>query len=819
LLAIATIGRCAPAPPSLEELSRNGYRDLEAGRPDQGLVAAAQGRRRARDEGAEAWVRSFQVLEAEALVSQRRNAEALQRLDRAMAPVAPTDVVGTRALMTRALALCRSPGRSDEATADFEAASRAALELRSTRLAAEVALRRGSCHFLHERWSAAEADYRSTLEAARSEGATLLQAHAAGSIGLVLVRTGRYDEATDWLRRALQLASGPEAELARLKIMINAGWCDSLLGDYERAGETLRQAAEMAAARGLTGDRLVALTNLGNTHYKRGEHSRAMEDYEQALRIARELGSRADEALLLANLGAVALEQARYDDAAAFVARALPITRELKDEAGQQLCAFIEAEIAAGRGDGEAAADRYQGLIADPRTPAELLWEVHAALARAHVGAGRPAAAQVEFTRAFSTMERVRSSLGEVDRRITFSSSLRRFQDDYVDFLVSSGKQQEALLVADGSKGRSLSERLVAEGLTPRAVPSIAGLRAIARSTGATLVSYWVAPRRSFVWLVTPGGVEMRVLPGASGLGRDVEAYRAGLLRARDLLAEERLLGERLWRTLVPGSVGARLIVVPDGPLHLLNLEALVVPGAQPHYWLEDVTVVEAPSLALLREARFAGERGRARALIIGDPVPPNPEFPRLVHAAHEVPAIAELFGPERSTVYSGLAADPSCYRGARPLDYDFIHFAGHVVANRERPLDSAVVLSATREGYKLYAREIAGIPLRAELVTLSACRGAGSRTYAGEGLVGMAWAFLGAGAENVVGGLWDVEDASAAQLMEDVYRALEAGVDPAAAVREAKLRMLRSGTAFRKPFYWAPFVVYTGSARSLGAG
>jgi len=51
-------------------------------------------------------------------------------------------------------------------------------------------------------------------------------------------------------------------------------------------------------------------------------------------------------------------------------------------------------------------------------------------------------------------------------------------------------------------------------------------------------------------------------------------------------------------------------------------------------------------------------------------------------------------------------------------------------------------------------------LPLQAELVTISACRSAGARTYSGEGLVGLAWAFLNAGAHNVVAGLWNVEDA-----------------------------------------------------------
>src|SRR5687767_15402840 len=49
---------------------------------------------------------------------------------------------------------------------------------------------------------------------------------------------------------------------------------------------------------------------------------------------------------------------------------------------------------------------------------------------------------------------------------------------------------------------------------------------------------------------------------------------------------------------------------------------------------------------------------------------------------------------------------------------------------------------------YRLAARDIAQHPLSARLVTISSCDGAGTATYAGEGLVGLAWAFLHAGAQ-----------------------------------------------------------------------
>jgi CHAT domain-containing protein len=78
--------------------------------------------------------------------------------------------------------------------------------------------------------------------------------------------------------------------------------------------------------------------------------------------------------------------------------------------------------------------------------------------------------------------------------------------------------------------------------------------------------------------------------------------------------------------------------------------------------------------------------------------------------------------------------------------------------------------------------------------------------------LVGLSWAFLRAGAHNVIGALWEVSDASTPQLMDELYGGLKKGMHPDSALRNAKLSMLHSSNAFRRPFYWAPFQLYTGS-------
>ncbi len=137
------------------------------------------------------------------------------------------------------------------------------------------------------------------------------------------------------------------------------------------------------------------------------------------------------------------------------------------------------------------------------------------------------------------------------------------------------------------------------------------------------------------------------------------------------------------------------------------------------------------------------------------------------------------------------------------------IHFAAHAEANSQTPLESAIILSNSGGRFKLYARDIAGLKLSADLVTISACRSAGARAYGGEGLVGFAWAFLQSGARSVIAGLWDVGDNSSSRLIQDLYKGLASGSRPAAALRQAKLELLHSSGSYRKPYYWAPFQTY----------
>ncbi|HSC45531.1 MAG TPA: CHAT domain-containing protein, partial [Candidatus Acidoferrum sp.] len=198
--------------------------------------------------------------------------------------------------------------------------------------------------------------------------------------------------------------------------------------------------------------------------------------------------------------------------------------------------------------------------------------------------------------------------------------------------------------------------------------------------------------------------------------------------------------------------------------------------------------------------------------LLVGNPLLAAPEYPPLPQAAREMDLIPRHFPENRRFLLAGQKATASQYLNSHPENFSLLHFTAHGTSSRLQPLESAVILSPDGDSYKLYARDILQHPLSAYLVTVSACNGAGTKTYAGEGLVGLSWSFLRAGSHNVIAGLWEVSASSTPQMMDQLYQNLLAGQDPATALRNAKLSLVHSSGNYRRPFYWAPLVLYSGT-------
>lgn len=776
------------------------------------MEQAREGERRAERlaDPVAAW--SFRVLEAEVYAKRREMPAALDLL-RGLAPAGVPDRPRIRAQMTEAFARCYLATSSPTSArvdieAPFREANRGALALGAIDLATEVELRRATCLIYQGDYPAAESVLQGALATTQAHGLQRLEAHLSGSVAFSRLRTSRFDDAADWLERSLALSSRIGTRAIDIKLLGNLGWCYTMLGDADKALPLLERAEKLAEERGYVEDLELVLAHRGEVYRQMGRLDLARQAYERALAVGRGLANRDVAREILASLEAVALEQGDHAQAERYAQQAPSLG--LQDTT---LPPLIAAEIQTQRGDRAGAQRLIEGALRAPATVTEQRWKAHAQLAQLHRLAGRPVAAEREFLAAEGAVERLREELAQDTYDFLLYGSLTRFYDQRVAFLLERGRGQEALRVADRARGRVLWGKL-GRGPGTRSPPQ--SFEDAAAALGASLVFYRLAPEVSTAWIATAQGTRWVSLTGAKRVCALVKRHQASVLQGRDLVTRDAGAAQELFDLLLAPlgkevGPGRRVILVPDGCLSELAFESLVVPTPAPHYWIEDVVVGRTPSLALLGVAAAPEPATSKKLLLLGDPVQAAPEFPSLASAYREVAQVQAQFAPADREVYAREKAQPDAYRSASPSRFALIHFAAHATANRDLPLESAVVLSRAHAGasYKLYARDIAAVPIQARLVTLSACRGAGARTYAGEGLVGLAWAFLHAGARNVVASLWNVEDASTALLMEHLYREIDRGTAPVDALRSAKLSLLRSPTAYRKPFYWAPFVVY----------
>ncbi len=340
------------------------------------------------------------------------------------------------------------------------------------------------------------------------------------------------------------------------------------------------------------------------------------------------------------------------------------------------------------------------------------------------------------------------------------------------------------------------------------------------------LLEYLITDSNTFVFVLNADSAA--VVP----LGISGESLSEILEFAREVIqaAEQENLG-RLWRApmrrlynalirpleedgLLVG--GQSLVIVPHRELHYLPFQALLHPE-EGDFLVERFQISYAPSAStwLRIRNRFRGNEeiplpGAALLKEEGSSVlVMAPRTGELPGSRYEAETVEELFG-DRARLFLGNEASEATFRDWAPSS-DIVHLATFGWLNKTNPLFSHIELAPMPgDPGVLEVHEIFGLRLRAHLLALSACETAlGSGTLRdvppGDEWVGLASAFLVAGADNVLASLWRVEDLATSDLMGRFYRYLASGNDVRAALAKAQ-RELLSTPDKDHPFYWAGF-------------
>jgi len=458
--------------------------------------------------------------------------------------------------------------------------------------------------------------------------------------------------------------------------------------------------------------------------------------------------------------------------------------------------------------------------------------------AQVAAGAGRMDAALAHLGRAEAALAARRAAITDRSERIMAIRARRLDFDagygipDVVRRFGAAGRGAEALYAAELHRAQTVLRRVERRssvgGVVSTTAPSgrsdaladwsPAGARLLASRLPArtalvefvigrngepsTILRVW-RDRIEAVPVQLPADIGERIAEFSAALEADLPARAAGLA-----------LGGVLLPSLAPLLAGDvdRILIVPDGPLHRLPFEALVLPDGR--RLLEAVDVVMLPSARVLQLQPAPQRRGEGQPAIVafGDAVfGAERNLPRLPASRTEAEGVAAITSSSQ-LLLGASASEAALKRLARPGVRVF-HLATHAVVSDGGLDRSTLALSAgAGDDGEVGVPEIVRLDLDADLVVLSACRTAGGRILWGEGLQGLTAPFLEAGARNVLATRWPVRDSELLPLISALYAQLGAGASVGDAVRRVRLDALARGDGPRR---WASLQL-TGDGRAI---
>jgi CHAT domain-containing protein/Tfp pilus assembly protein PilF len=622
---------------------------------------------------------------------------------------------------------------------------------------------------------------------------------------LALINRGRgqLDDARGEFDEALSLfkASGDTEAVAGT--LNNLGNLHRDMGDDERASALFERALAIAEPAKIDRVTAYALNNLGTLAFVAGDYRRATRLLDRSVAVKERLHDRAALTTTYVNLGECARRQGHLREAFGWTMRALALASESGSRIEAMEATTNLAVMAVHDGKPHLALELATRALAGGRAAERQVVIVQAATARGHALRllGRDDQALAAYDEAIAAIEdeRAHAAGGPQAERALYFSRRTEAYEGAVQTLAAS-RPAKALEYAERAKARTLLDILRSQHgapATPQPLPR--GTAAIEFVTSAGSTTALVVTHGTHVRAVT-------IAASRDALARQVHALRAAIAQ-RDLGADalasalfRRLLG-RAWPLVAEAR---HLVIVPDGALWDVPFQALRAPDGR--YLIEHVAISLAPSLRTL-EAMSALARQRTAASQLTESFGNGARFgafPPLPEAERQARAVAQVYG---GPAYVGAAATKARLREAGAAAR-VLHIAAHGVLDDLHPLASHLLLAPEgRDDGLLDGRDIARLPLRSDLVVLSACDTARGGVRGGEGVIGMAWALFVAGCPSTVVSQWSVDAATTTALMVRFHQGLAAGETKSGALQQAARMLLRDPRS-RHPFYWAPFVV-----------
>ncbi|XP_066024237.1 tetratricopeptide repeat protein 28-like [Pocillopora verrucosa] len=684
---------------------------------------------------------------------------------------------------------------------------------------------------------------------------------AYGNLGNTYFSMGDFKTAIEYHNLDLKIAKEVGDKHGEGGAYGNLGNAYLRLSDFKKAIEYHKLHLKIATEVGDKHQEGCAYGNLGNAYHNLSDFKTAIEYHNLDLIIAKEVGNKHGEGSACGNLGNAYFSLGDLKKAIEYHNLHLKIAKEVGDKHGEGKAYVNIGRIYQTEKDLIKANESYNLALKIAQGVEDKYLEAMTYCSLGCVSelqGGLPKAVE-HYQASINLFNSLRVLLKSKDEwKVNFRTQYQRAYRGLCRVLLEQGNIDEALFVAEKGRAQALSDLMESSfcGATSQHKTGDENLAVTAKSSSIRMKRFLkvlenVPSNTVFqavdkadvnLWVVSEGKqVQLRqsklkgFVSENSGASQSFASFMLGVYTQLGVLSPSNVdekpkedtlqlaiqqnkclstLYDIVMKPVADLLQGDELVIIPDGPLWLAPYAALKDGNSK--YLCESFRIRIAPSLTSLRLIADCPDdyHKSSGALLVGNPWVAEVTDSKGEKLLEQLPRAEE----EVEMIGKILNITPITGREAtkrevlkRLSSVSLVHFAAHgcmetgEIALTPDP-DRTSTVPTRKEDYILTIRDVSNVQLRAKLVVLSCCH-SGRGEIKAEGVVGIARAFMGAGARSVVVSLWAIDDKATLEFMKCFYRHL-AESEPASESLNLAMRSLRESDQFRDMKHWAPFLL-----------
>ena len=666
---------------------------------------------------------------------------------------------------------------------------------------------------------------------------------------------GDFKKAIEYHERDLNIAKEVGDRAGEGKSYCNLGNAYRNLGDFKKAIEYHERHLNIAKEVGDRAGEGKSYANLGNAYDSLGDFKKAIEYHERDLNIAKEVGDRAGEGKSYCNLGNAYDSLGDFKKAIEYHERDLNIAKEVGDRAGEGKLYGNLGNAYRNLGDYKKAIEYHERHLNIAKEVGDRAGEAKSFynLGQSFESEGSPLEALRCYICSVKIFNDVRDHLLLNDEwKISYRNMHNVAYTCLWRLLLKQGEVVKALFAAEQGRAQALQDLMNSRYATVMAGKTEETTYDTLSCLSSSTVFMAVDKREIIFWIIQNGkDVQLRRKEIGYNSSKEVATAVAESLiynalgkigvrssvkcedRSLDRMSSDDLPNQRGAQTkshpthfhtdplrtlydVIIGPIsdlihGNEVMFVPDGPLCLAPYAAFLDSNGK--YLCEAFKIRVIPSLNSLKLITdcSADYHSKSGALLVGDPyleevLYKGKKLAQLPYAEAEVKIIGEIL--HTAPLTGKEATKDEVLRRLSSVALVHIAAHGHMETGEIAlaPNPTRAFQNPIEEDFLLTMKDVLNVQLRTRLVVLSCCH-SGRGEIKAEGVVGIARAFLGAGARSVLVSLWAIDDEATLEFMKSFYSHLAKGRRASEALNRA-MKCLRDSDEFSEVKYWAPFVL-----------